>query len=162
MSLAARFEAVDRRITAWLGRHGVTLSRVSLGIIFLWFGALKFVPGWSPAADLASRTIQQVTFGLVPSEWGLRILATWETLIGLGLLTGKFLRLTLLLLTIQMIGTLLPLLLFPAETFLVFPLAPSLEGQYIIKNLVLISAATVVGATVRGKGLAPERARRAT
>jgi uncharacterized membrane protein YphA (DoxX/SURF4 family) len=145
-------------MTAWLGQHGVTLSRLSLGIVFLWFGAVKFVPGWSPAADLASRTIQRVTFGYVPNEWGLLVLAAWETLIGLGLLTGKFLRITLLLLAVQMVGTLLPLLLFPAETFVVFPLAPSLEGQYIIKNLVLVSAATVVGATVRGKGLAPEKA----
>jgi uncharacterized membrane protein YphA (DoxX/SURF4 family) len=162
VSLPARLQAVDRRITASLGRHGVTLSRLSLGIVFLWFGALKFVPGWSPAADLASRTIQRVTFGYVPPEWGLLVLAAWETLIGLGLLTGKFLRITLLLLAVQMVGTLLPLLLFPSETFVVFPLAPSLEGQYIIKNLVLVSAATVVGATVRGKGLAPEKVARAT
>lgn len=134
------------------------LSRLSLGIIFLWFGALKFVPDWSPAAELASRTIEQVTFGLVAPEWGLLVLAGWESLIGLGLLTGKFLRITLLLLGVQMMGTLLPLVLFPSETFVLFPLAPSLEGQYIIKNLVLLSAATVVGATVRGRGLSPEKA----
>ena len=150
MSLASGFEAVDRRVTAWLGRHGVMLSRISLGIIFLWFGALKFVPDWSPAAELASRTIEQVTFGLVPPKWGLLVLAGWESLIGLGLLTGKFLRITLLLLAVQMMGTLLPLVLFPRETFVLFPFAPSLEGQYIIKNLVLLSAATVVGGTVRG------------
>ena len=162
MSVPARLQAVDRRITAWLGQHGVTFSRFSLGIVFLWFGALKFVPGWSPAADLASRTIHRVTFGYVLPEWGLLVLAAWETLIGLGLLTGKFLRITLLLLAVQMVGTLLPLLLFPAETFVVFPLAPSLEGQYIIKNLVLVSAAAVVGATVRGRGLAPEKAARAS
>lgn len=161
MSLPVRLKALDRHITAWLGRHGVTFSRLSLGIVFLWFGALKFVPGWSPAADLASRTIQRVTIGYLAPEWGLLVLAAWGTLIGLGLLTGKFLRLTLLLLAVQMVGTLLPLLLFPAETFVVFPLAPSMEGQYIIKNLVLVSAATVVGATVRGKGLAPEKAARA-
>jgi uncharacterized membrane protein YphA (DoxX/SURF4 family) len=124
----------------------------------LWFGALKFVPGWSPAAELASRTIQQVTFGLVPPEWGLLVLAAWESLIGVGLLLGRFLRVTLLLLAVQMIGTLLPLALFPSETFVMFPLAPSLEGQYIIKNLVLVAAATVVGATVRGQGLTPEKA----
>jgi uncharacterized membrane protein YphA (DoxX/SURF4 family) len=157
VSLPARLEAVDVWITAWLGQHGVTLSRLSLGAVFLWFGALKLVPGWSPAADLASRTIQRVTFGLVPPEWGLLILGAWETLIGLGLLTGKFLRITLLLLAVQMVGTVLPLLLFRAETFVLFPLAPTLEGQYIIKNLVLVSAAAVVGATVRGIGLAPEK-----
>ena len=157
-SLIDRFTTLDRGVTAWLGLHGVNLSRISLGIIFLWFGALKFVPDWSPAADLASRTIEQVTFGMVPREPGLLVLAAWETLIGLGLLTAKFLRVTLLLLAVQMMGTLLPLVLFPGETFVVFPLAPTLEGQYIIKNLVLVSAAAVVGATLRGKGLAPDPA----
>lgn len=158
MSLPSRLGSIDRRITSWLGQHGVLLSRLSLGVIFLWFGVLKFIPGWSPAAELATRTIHEVSFGLVSPALGLLVLAAWETLIGLGLLTGRFLRLTLLLLAVQMAGTLVPLVLFPAETFLVFPLAPTLEGQYIIKNLVLISAAAVVGATVRGRGLAPEKA----
>jgi uncharacterized membrane protein YphA (DoxX/SURF4 family) len=144
-------ESIDRRTTAWLGRHGVVLSRVSLGIIFLWFGVLKFFPDLSPAAELASRTIGTVTFGRVSSGPGLLVLAVWESLIGLGLLIGRFLRITLLLLALQMIGTLLPLVLFPRETFVVFPFAPNLEGQYIIKNLVLLSAATVVGGTLRGK-----------
>jgi len=86
------------------------------------------------------------------------ILAGFEALDRrVGLLTGKFLRTTLLLLAVQMIGTLLPLVLFPRETFVLFPLAPTLEGQYIIKNLVLISAAAVVGATVRGQGLTAEK-----
>jgi len=158
VSLRRLLGSIDRRITAWLGRHGVLLSRLSLGVIFLWFGVLKFIPGWSAAADLATRTIDQVSFGLVPPALGLFVLAAWESLIGLGLLTGRFLRLTLLLLAVQMAGTLVPLVLFPAETFVVFPLAPTLEGQYIIKNLVLISAAAVVGATVRGRGLSPEPA----
>jgi uncharacterized membrane protein YkgB len=152
------FIAIDRRVTAWLGLHAVTLSRVSLGIIFLWFGLLKFIPGASPAADLASRTVERVSLGLLSPDQGLFVLAAWESLIGLGLLTAKFLRVTLLLLIVQMIGTLLPLVLYPAETFVVFPVAPTLEGQYIIKNLVLVSAAAVVGATLRGRGVAPEPA----
>ncbi len=156
MQLPHRLETVDRRITAWLARHGVMLSRVSLGIIFLWFGALKFVPGLSPAAELATRTMEKVTFGLVPPAWALLVLAAWETLIGLGLLIGRFLRITLLLLAVQMLGTLLPLVLFPRETFTLIPVAPNLEGQYIIKNLVLLSAATVVGGTLRGRSLPPE------
>ena len=146
----------DRHLTAWLGLHGVNLSRISLGIIFLWFGALKFIPGWSPAAELAARTIETITFGLVPPSAGLIVLATWESLIGIGLLTAKFLRVVLLLLLVQMLGTLLPLVLFPGETWVIIPLAPTLEGQYIIKNLVLISAAAVVGATLRGRGLSPD------
>ncbi len=94
----------------------------------------------------------------MPPEPGLLVLAAWETLIGLGLLAGRFLRVTLLLLGLQMIGTMLPLALFPSETFVIFPFAPNLEGQYIIKNLVLLSAATVVGGTLRGRSLPPEGA----
>ena len=143
-------EPIDIRITSWMAKHGITLTRISLGIVFLWFGALKFVPGWSPAAGLAGRTINDLTFGVVPPGTALLILAVWETLIGLGLLTGKLLRVTLLLLFLQMPGTMLPLFFYPYDTFTIVPFAPTLEGQYIIKNLVLISAAIVVGATVRG------------
>jgi hypothetical protein len=84
------------------------------------------------------------------------VLAAWECLIGIGLVTGLFLRLTLLLLAAQMLGTLTPLVLFPNEVFTHVPFAPTLEGQYIIKNAVLISAAIVIGATVRGGGLVAE------
>ena len=73
------------------------------------------------------------------------MLAAWECAIGLGLLTTRFLRATLLLLAVQMVGTAMPLILFPAETFTRFPLTPTLEGQYIIKNVVLIGAGMVIG-----------------
>ncbi|MDB4883253.1 MAG: DoxX family protein [Gemmatimonadetes bacterium] len=152
-SLAARFNAVDARVTRWMARHGVSLLRISLGVVFLWFGALKFFPGMSPAQELAARTIEQLTFGVVRPALSIPVLATWECLIGLGLLTGRLLRATLLLLAVQMVGTLAPLLLFPGEVFTRVPYAPTLEGQYIIKNAVLISAAIVIGATVRGGGL---------
>jgi uncharacterized membrane protein YkgB len=150
MTMPKGLEPLDIRLTSWMARHGVTLTRLALGVVFLWFGAIKFVPGWSPAADLATRTISTLTFGLVGPQLGLPVLAAWESLIGIGLLTGRFLRLTLFLLFMQMPGTMLPLILFPAETFRAFPYAPMLEGQYIIKNLVLVSAAIVIGATVRG------------
>ena len=129
---------------------GIVLLRVSLGIVYLWFGVLKFVPELSPATTLATRTIDELTLGLVPPSVSIYILAVWETLIGLGLIAGRFLRAVLLLLAVQMVGTIMPLFLFPAEVFLRVPYAPTLEGQYIIKNLVLISAAIVIGATVRG------------
>ncbi len=150
MTVPTRLEPVDIRITAWMARNGVTLTRLALGIVFVWFGAIKFVPGWSPAADLAARTIERLTLGVVEPSLALPLLAVWETLIGIGLITGRLLRLTLLLLFIQMPGTMLPLVFFPAETFAAFPYSPTLEGQYIIKNLVLVSAAIVVGSTVRG------------
>jgi len=150
MELPASLDPLDRRITSWMARHAITLTRWALGIVFLWFGGLKFIPDLSPATDLATRTMHRLTLGIVPDTVALPVLAAWEVLIGIGLLTGRFLRATLLLLFVQMLGTLTPLLLFPAETFRMFPVAPTLEGQYIIKNLVLVAAALLVGATVRG------------
>ncbi|MEO7646769.1 MAG: DoxX family membrane protein [Gemmatimonadaceae bacterium] len=160
MNLPPRLEPVDVRITTWMATHGITLTRIALGMVFLWFGAIKFVPGWSPAADLAGRTIEQITFGMIRPEIGLPVLAAWESLIGIGLLLGRYLRLTLLLLFVQMPGTMLPLVLFPSETFTAFPFSPTMEGQYIIKNLVLVGAAIVIGATVRGGDLQAEPAGR--
>jgi uncharacterized membrane protein YphA (DoxX/SURF4 family) len=147
----------DDKIVLFMRKYGILFLRISLGVVFLWFGFLKFFPGLSPADELATRTISLLTFGIVPPSTALVMLALWETLIGLGLITGKFLRITLLLLFVQMLGTMTPLFLFPSETFTRIPYAPTLEGQYIIKNLVLISAGMVVGATVRGGRIIEER-----
>ena len=144
------FDRTDRRLTRWMAREGPLLLRISLGIVFLWFGALKFFPDLSPAQDLAIRTMHTLSFGRVPPSVTLPVLAGWECLIGLGLLTGRLLRVTLLLMFVQMLGTITPVFLFPSEVFVRIPYAPTLEGQYIIKNLVLISAGVVIGATVRG------------
>ncbi len=144
------FVALDRRITLWMAKNGPWLLRLSLGVVFLWFGALKFIPNLSPADELATRTIARLTFGAVQPGASRPALAVWEVAIGLGLLSGWFLRVTILLLLVQMLGTVTPLFLFPDETWKHFPIVPTLEGQYIIKNIVLISAAFVVGATVRG------------
>ena len=149
-SFYARFENVDRHITGWMAKNGITLLRISVGIVFFWFGVLKFIPGLSPADELATRTISVLTFGIVPPDISRPVLAAWECLIGLGLLTGRYMRVTLLLLFVQMMGTITPLVLFPNETWTQFLIAPTLEGQYILKNMVLITAAIVIGATVRG------------
>lgn len=156
-SLQDTFETIDTRITAWMARHGIVLLRVSLGIVFFWFGFLKFFPGLSPAQDLATRTISALTFGLISTNASILILAAWECLIGLGLMLGIFMRTTLFLLWLQMLGAVTPLFLFPNEVFTVIPYAPTLEGQYIIKNIVLISSGIVIGATVRGGKLISHR-----
>lgn len=147
------FNKTDSQITEWMARYGILLLRISVGIVFFWFGILKFFPNLSPAEDLASRTIEVLTFGIVQPEISLPVLAAWEVLIGIGLITGKFMRVTLFLLATQMLGTITPMFLFPNETWQVFPISPTLEGQYIIKNLVLVSAGIVIGATVRGGNL---------
>ena len=152
----SRLDRLDAAITTTLARLGIPVLRMSLGIVFFWFGVLKFFPGLSPAQDLAERTIHDLTLGLVGPSISLPVLAAWETVIGVGLIAGRFLRATLFLLAVQMLGTFLPLVFYPSETFTQFPFAPTLEGQYIIKNLVLIGAAMVVGSTVRGGRIEPE------
>ena len=139
-----------------MARVGIALLRLSLGVVFLWFGALKFFPNVSPAQELATRTIHTLSRGLVPASVSLPFLAGWECVIGLGLLVGRGVRGILLLLYVQMLGTLTPIVLFPDAVFTRIPYAPTLEGQYIIKNLVLISAGIVVGATVRGGRIVPD------
>ena len=149
-------DRIDRRITGTLAQYSVPVLRVALGIVFFWFGVLKFFPNLSPAETLAAKTIETLTFGTIQQDVALPILAAWESIIGLGLIIGRWLRPVLFLLAVQMLGTFTPLVLFPSETFTVFPIAPTLEGQYIIKNIVLIGAAMVVGATVRGGGVVAE------
>lgn len=150
-----QFDRLDDRITRFFATWGILFLRVSVGVVFFWFGFLKFFPGMSPAETLAGDTIQLMTGGLLDRRAALVILAAWESAIGLGLVTGKFLRATLLLLFLQMPGTVMPMFLFPELTFHQFPFSLTLEGQYIVKNLVLISAGIVIGGTVRGGWMTP-------
>ena len=145
------FDKLDTAIINWMANNGIFLLRVSVGIVFFWFGILKFFPGVSPAQQLAAKTINNLTFGFIPPEISINLLALWEVLIGIGLLTGAFMRATLFLLFLQMIGTLTPIFIFPNEVFTQLPYAPTLEGQYIIKNLVIISAGIVLGSKVSEK-----------
>jgi uncharacterized membrane protein YkgB len=145
------FQKIDKSITNWMASTGIKFLRIGLGIVFFWFGILKFFPGLSPAEALVRNTI----YFWNPDIF-IPILAAWETLIGLGLITGKFMRLTLLLLFLQMAGTALPLIILPEVVWNIFPYGLTLEGQYIIKNLVLIGAGMVLGGTVRGGRIIPE------
>ena len=140
-------------LTRWLSKYGILLLRISIGIVFFWFGVLKFFPGLSPADDLATRTIDTLTFGIIHGKAAIVILALLEVIIGIGFIFGIFLRPVLLLLFFQMLGTLTPVFIFPAEVFTRIPYAPTLEGQYIIKNIIIISAGLVIWAAVRGARL---------
>ena len=143
-SLRRSFDQIDRVIAGWMRENGTRLLRISLGIIFVSFGALKFFDGMSPAESLVRRTV----YWMDPDLF-IPILGGWEVLIGLGLLYRPAIRAAIFLLFAQMPGTLLPLFLLPEVCFTIIPVGLTLEGQYIIKNLVLISAALVVGGTVR-------------
>lgn len=148
--LLDKYDQTDRRITQWMARNGIFLLRLSIAIIFLWFGFLKFFPGVSPAEALAGNSIEMLSFGLVTATIGLPILAAWECLIGAGMLVTRYMRFTILMLYVQMIGTFSPVILMPEVVFDAFPFNLTMEGQYIFKNLIVISAALVIGATVRG------------
>ncbi len=148
-----RFAKFDKSVTEWMAKVGLKFLRISIGIIFTWFGVLKFFEGMSPAEGIAVRTIETLTGGILDDQIILIGLAVWETLIGLGLLFNIFLRETLFLLYLQMVGTFMPVFLFPSEVFFRIPYAPTLEGQYIFKNLVIISAGIILGATVMGAKL---------
>lgn len=134
---------IDEAIISALQKYGILLLRLSLAFTFMWFGLLKVV-GMSPAAELVKNTVYWL-----PPDVFLPILGWWEAAIGFFLLWRPLIRVSLLLLFLQMPGTALPLILLPSVCFTQPPLGLTMEGQYIIKNLVLISAAIVVGGTAR-------------
>ena len=139
------FDRIDRSIAGWMRKNGFLFLRIALGVVFIWFGILKPL-GISPAEELVTRTV----YWFSPT-WFVPFLGWWEVVIGLCFLYKPLLRLGIFLLMVQMAGTFLPFLLHPEVVFTKNPLALTLEGEFIIKNLVLISAAIVVGSTVRGK-----------
>lgn len=147
-SLAERLDAIDRRIAGFMQSWGTPALRLSLAVIFLWFGLLKPL-GLSPAAPLVRATTAWMPF-FGPDEW-VAVVGWWEVLIGLTFLSPRTVRVAIALLALQMVGTFMPLFLLPDVTFQAgqIPYAPSMEGQYIVKNLLIISAALVVGGTVR-------------
>ena len=137
---------IDRTVTCWMQRNATLLLRWSMGIVFIWFGALKLIPGMSPADNLIRETMN-----FLPLDYFIPFLALWEIAIGVGFIIGYGMRVTLMLLFLQMIGTLSPLFLAPHLVWSHFPVVLTLEGQYIVKNLVLISAAVAVGSKIRAE-----------
>jgi uncharacterized membrane protein YkgB len=144
------FRDAELRLASWLARHSVDLLRMSLGLVFLGFGVLKFVPGLSPAEPLAADTLDILTLGLVPERAGLAMVAALESGIGLLLLAGRGLRLALGLLVVELVGILSPLVLLPNAMFTTDPLAPTLAGQYVLKDVIVAAAALVVAARALG------------
>lgn len=142
------YDKIDRKISDFMERIGVISLRISLGIIFIWFGILKPI-GISSAEGLVIKTVGWMPF-FSPEGW-VSIIGWWEVAIGIAFLFKKTIRIAIALLAMQMVGTFLPLIILPGITFQTgyLPYAPTMEGQYIIKNLLIISAALVVGGTVR-------------
>ncbi|MGI9097620.1 MAG: DoxX family protein [Solirubrobacteraceae bacterium] len=140
-------------------RHSITALRVSVGAVFLGFGVLKFFPSVSPAQDLAIKTIDLLTFGLVAGEVGLVAIATLECFIGICLLANRWMRLAVWLLALQLVGVLAPIVLLTGRLFSGPHHAPTLEGQYVLKDVILVAAGMAIAAgTFRGGRLVRDEA----
>ncbi len=113
---------------------------ISIGVVYIWFGTLKFFPSLSPAEGLAKNTIHELTFGFLPDSLSIVLLAIMEVGIGVCLLMNIWRRQTIIIALFHMALTFAPLLLFPSESFQEPPLVPTLLGQYIGKNLIIVAA----------------------
>ena len=135
---------LDIFISNYMSTYGILLLRYSLAMIFIWFGLLKPL-GISPAQELVENTVywfdDKATF--------VNFLGWWEVVIGFTMCVRPLIRISIFLLFLQIPGTFLPLVLLPEVCFTDIPYGLTLEGQYIVKNLIIISSALVIGGTVR-------------
>jgi putative oxidoreductase len=140
-----RLERLDRKVLGFLDRAALLLLRLSLGLVFIWFGILKIV-GQTPVAKLVADTV----YWLDP-DWFVPFLGVFEVLVGVGLLLGRLQRIVLALFALQMIGTFLVLIVQPDVAFQHDnPLLLTTEGEFVVKNLVLLSAGLMIGSRVKG------------
>jgi putative oxidoreductase len=141
-----RFLHLENQIHHQLVAHSIAALRVAVGLVFLGFGALKFFPGVSPAEDLTRATTHILFLGLVPGGVAMVMIATLECVIGICLLANRGMRLAIWLLAIEFVGILSPLALLPGRLFAGPHGAPTLEGQYVLKDIILVTAALVIAA----------------
>ena len=113
---------------------------ITIGLVYLWFGGLKFFPGLSPAEDLAKNTMEVLTFGFIPTNIAIILLAIWETFIGAFLILNMFRKPVIILALVHMVLTFTPFIFFPNQSFNNSPLVFTLLGQYIFKNVIIIGA----------------------
>jgi len=135
----------DRKLIHFFRKISEPLARGGLFIVFFWFGMLKVV-GMSPASPLVEALFQK-TIPIVPFPTFLVAFGIFEMLIGIFFLIRGWERIVIPMLFLHMIATFMPLFLVPAATWSGL-LAPSMEGQYIIKNLVIIAVAIGVAAHI--------------
>jgi len=145
-TFAKQVSRFDKFFIDFSAKFGVPFLRFSIGIVFIWFGVLKTIGHLSPAFDLVAATVYWLTPEIIVPLLGL-----WEVGIGICFLIPPLTRLGLLLLALQMPGTFLPLVLLPDVCFTIFPFGLTLEGQYIVKNLVIIGSALVIGSGLAKK-----------
>jgi putative oxidoreductase len=140
-------ERAVQRTTGLLARRSIDVLRISVGLVFLGFGVLKFFPGASPAEELVVRTLEKLSLGVLSGEVALLTTAVAECFIGVTLVSGKLLRTGLVVLAGSLVGIMSPLVLFFTD---LFPGAPTLEAQYVLKDIVLVAAGLVIAARALG------------
>ncbi|MGC5535383.1 DUF417 domain-containing protein [Streptomyces sp. SR-10] len=142
-----------QRLADHVNTRALVLLRATVGIVFLGFGVLKLFPSASPAEQLAVDAATKMTLGLVPETVLLLSLAALETVIGIGLIAGgRLLRPTLVAFFLHMGGVFSTLLLLPDAMWQPHSPAPTMEGQYVVKNVVLVAVCLVVAADAWGSG----------
>ncbi|WP_305863531.1 DoxX family membrane protein [Aliarcobacter butzleri] len=125
-------------------QNTIKLMRLSLGIIFVWYGMLKFFPTLSPAEDLAIKTINIMFFHLIDGSLSIKLLAILEVAIGIGFLSGYYTKLVTIIFLGHMLCTFAPLFILPELSFTHAPYAFTLVGQYIVKNIVFILVGVMI------------------
>ncbi|WP_148232065.1 doxx family protein [Maribacter sp. HTCC2170] len=144
MSIKEMTSHFDDKLQHITNKYGMFLLESSIGLIYIWFGALKFFPGLSPAEKLAGETLSVIVFHSIDQQlllWGLAIM---ELIIGISLLFRSRSRIVISLVFLHMAGTLLPFFFFPDLAFNNPPFGFSIIGQYIMKNLVIICALIII------------------
>lgn len=140
-------DRLDQAIVPALRRWSLPLLRMSLGAVFVWFGLLK-VAGVTPVSDLVGSTVYWVD-----PDWFVPVLGFAEVAIGVGLIFRVAMRIVLGLFLVQLAGTFLVLVVLPDVAFQNGnPFRLTVEGEFVVKNLVLLSAGLVVGATIHMNG----------
>ena len=147
MSVLQKLDGAIHRV---LVAHSIQWLRIAVGLVFLAFGVLKFFPDVSPAEELTVKTTDALSYDLIPGHVAIVLIASLECIIGLLLITGRFLRIAVYLLAGQLIGILAPLALFTGRLFDGPHHAPTLEGQYVVKDIILVASGFVVASTLPG------------
>ena len=135
---------ISRIINFFLSIKKIHILRFSIGVIYIWFGSLKFFSGLSPAEELAGETLKILTCQVIPYQVSYFLLALGETIIGALLITNIFPRIAIIMALSHMVCTFTPMILMPGISFNNSLFSMTLIGQYIVKNLVIISALLVI------------------
>ncbi|HSW65717.1 MAG TPA: hypothetical protein VLI54_01085 [Bacillota bacterium] len=147
-------KTIDLRVIAFLRRIYLPSARVAVFVVYFWFGLLKLID-LSPATPLAA-ALTEKTIGLAHFGLAFKILAVYECVVGILFLFPKLTRIVIPLLALHLIIVCSPLLLVPHEAWTKL-LTPTLEGQYIIKNVVI--AALAIGIAAQTQPLQAKKVR---